>query len=314
MAAKVQAALYAGNPVINFADLGPQVGHDLLVLIAAVKTSLAEVTPLSGAGYPGYEATAFRLRFADGLVLKGRRFRTDVQAATVEHVSRHLDHRGFPRVLARSGSALLTEWIEGRPLGDADFGLVHQCGVLQGYMHSLPVPADSPYQPRDTIHDWHARLKRRLLELARARVLDESEAGRAFDVALGYAPDAYDFGFVHRDFCAENVVVRPSGEVSVVDNETLAVDAYDYDLGRTWYRWPMSGAQRRAYLDGYQSYRSLKDFLAHFPYWTITAIVEGAVFRLRRQANAAEAPVTRLRRLLRDLEQGHSADSALFQS
>jgi hypothetical protein len=301
---------------MSLSELGQQLGDDLLVLLSTLDTPLTEVAPLSGVGYPGYQPSAFRLRFADGRILKARSFGSVKRAATVEHVSRYLDHQGFPKVLARSGSALLMEWIEGQPLNltECGPGLLRECGALQGFMHSVPVPPDSPYRPSDTIEDWHSRLQQGLAELAEARVFEEDEVRRAFDAAMRYAPSSYAAGFAHRDFCAENLVLRPSGHVCAVDNEALAVDSYDYDLGRTWYRWPMSPIEREAYLKGYEDYRSSRDFLVYFPYWGIAALAGAAVFRLQKQADAASVPIMRLRALLRDLEQGRSASQAVFYS
>ena len=302
--------------MLSLPEFSRQLGDDLFVLVSSVNASLVEVTPLSGVGYPGYQPSAFRFQFTDGRILKGRQFGSTARAATVEYVLQCLDHHGFPKLLARSGRALLTEWVEGQPLDPAGCNpeLLRQCGALQGFMHHVSVPHDSPYQPRDTIQDWHARLEHNLDELAEARVLEKHEARRAFELAARYAPSSYAVGFVHRDFCAENLVLRPSRDICVIDDETLAIDAYDYDLGRTWYRWPMSPLQREAYFDGYHCYRSSKDFLVHFPYWGIAAVVGAAVFRLQKQTGAASVPVKRLRALLHDLEQGVSAGGAVFRS
>ncbi|MBI3800891.1 MAG: aminoglycoside phosphotransferase family protein [Deltaproteobacteria bacterium] len=300
--------------MLSLPELSRQLGDDLFVLVNTVNVPLVEITPLSGVGYPGYQPSAFRLRFADGRILKGRQFGGITRAVKVEYVLQHVHHQGFPKSVARSGRALLTEWVEGHPLAPAGGNpeLLRQCGALQGFMHNVAVPDDSPYQPRDTIQDWHARLEHNLAELLKARVLEKSEARRAFELAVRYAPSSYAVGFVHRDFCGENLIQRPSGDICIIDNETLALDAYDYDLGRTWYRWPMNPAQRQAYLDGYQCYRNAKDFLMHFPYWGIAAVVIAAGFRLQKQTGAASVPLQRLRALLHTLEQGYSPASAVF--
>src|SRR5262249_5063544 len=111
------------------------------------------------------------------------------------------------------------------------------------------------------------------------------------------------------------IVRQPSGEVILVDTETLSIQPCDYDLGRTWYRWPMPRASRQSYFSGYRSYRGLDDFLAHFPFWAIAAIVDGALFRGRRGgAEAAAVQVRRLCGLLESLERGAAAEDAVFLS
>jgi hypothetical protein len=106
--------------VISLPELSRQLGDDLLVQVDMLNMPLARVAPLSGIGYPGYGPSAFRFRFADGRVRKGRRFGSPSQAATVDYVAQYLGHQGFPIVLARSGRALLTDWIEGQPRSCAD--------------------------------------------------------------------------------------------------------------------------------------------------------------------------------------------------
>src|SRR5262245_60766333 len=80
-------------------------GSDLWSLVCEVGAKLAAAIPLAGDNYPGYRSNAFRLQFADGRVLKGRRVDTPAQAETVEDISRCLGYRGLPRVLARRGRA-----------------------------------------------------------------------------------------------------------------------------------------------------------------------------------------------------------------
>jgi hypothetical protein len=302
--------------VPSAAELVEHLGDDVVDLLASVDRPIVEVAPLRGVGYPGYCPSAFRLRFAGDLTLTVRRLGSLNRAGAVEYVSRHLNHAGFPKVLARAGKILLIEWIDGQPLHLADCGpaLIRECAALQGLMHTLPVPSDCPYRPVETIYDWHSRLQAELGALVEATALEETEAQRAFDVAMKYAPSSYTTGFVHRDFCPENIVWRPSGRVCAIDTEALAIDAQDYDLGRTWYRWPMSPAERENYLQAYDSHRSSKDFLAHFPYWAFAALTGAAVFRLQKRADTRSLPISRLRALLRDLEEGRSAAHTLFHS
>jgi hypothetical protein len=80
----------------------------------------------------------------------------------------------------------------------------------------------------------------------------------------------------------------------VVDNESLLVYACDYDLARTWYRWPMTRVQRQAFLAGYRRYRDPGLAAARATYWTILVLVDAALFRLRAGAPDAGRPLGRL--------------------
>ena len=293
-----------------------ELGSDLWSLVRSVDTPLAAATPVSGGDYAGYRPNAFRLQFADGRVLKGRRVDTAQQAETVEYVSQCLGHRGLPRVWGRCGRALLTEWVEGEVLaaGPCDPEVLRQCGTLQGFVHSRELPEGSP-SPANTMKSWQRTLERRLVELVESGVLENLVARHAVEIARGYAPPHCALGFAFVDFCADNIVQQASGEVCVVDNETLSIEPCDYDLARTWYRWPMKGADREAYFSGYRVHRRLETFLAHFPHWAIAALVDGALFRARRGGvEAAAVPVGRLRALLHDLERGVAAEAAVFLS
>jgi len=289
-------------------------GEDLQQLVDSVGVPLVEATPVTGPGYPGYQPTASRLRFADGRVLKGREVASLSRAVVVEYVSRHVQHPGLPAFIGRYGRALLTDWVEGRPLDAADCtsALLRQCGALQGFFHTVALPADGKDEKYQPPPRWRTGLEADLDSLRRVGLLADKHARQALDVCRAHTPDRYEVGFIHHDFCAENIVVHPSGEGHVVDNENLRIDAYSVDLARTWYRWPMDLSQRRAYFEGYRLRRSADEFIAHFPYWAVVTLVSAATFRLKREVAAAAVPARRLCSLLHDLAQGTRPDAAPF--
>jgi phosphotransferase family enzyme len=297
-------------------DITAELGEDLSLLVRAVNMPLVAVTPVSVRGYPTPRSTAFRLQFADGRVFKASRLESAQQALTVESISRCLEHAALPETVARSGRALLTQWVEGQSLAAADWPheLLRQCGALQGRVHTHPVDGAGAATPHDRLAGWLSRLDRNLATLVDAQALQSGEARSALQAAGQSVPRRYQVGFILGDFCPENIVRRPSGELCVIDNETLAIGPSDYDLGRTWYRWPMTRAQRAAYLEGYADHRSPADALAHFPFWAITAIVDGAVFRHRLRPQTTPVAVHRLRVLLRELEHALSPDAAMYLS
>jgi hypothetical protein len=305
------------GPLENFREIEHMLGPDLWSLACSIPSRLTSATPLGGDNYPGYRSTAFRLEFADGRVLKGRQLQTPAQAETVEYVARGLGHRNLPRVLGRCGTALLSEWIDGRPLsaGNCDAQLLWRCGVLQATAHSLPLPPGTAIPPAPRAESLRTAVEQRLEELVELELLERSFASNAAAIAWAHAPQACASGFTYGDLCADNVVLHPSGDLYVVDTETLAIQPYDYDLGRTWYRWPMQRDDRQAFFEGYSRHRQLTDFCAHFPYWAIAAIVDSAVFRGRRAgAAAATVPLQRLNLLIRNLQNSAVAEDAVFLS
>ena len=128
-----------------------------------------------------------------------------------------------------------------------------------------------------TIDDGTVQLPARIGTLVRGKLLRSSEAARLRQLLAGAAPARFTFGLTHGDIRPANVLVRPWGDCCLVDNEP-AVNAYEYDLGRTWYRWPMRPEERAAYYEGYRQHRSTKEFGRHFVYWAVRVLVESAEF------------------------------------
>lgn len=294
--------------------LNDQLGDDLAALVRHIGPALVDAEPLTGVGYPGYEPSAFRLRFADGRILKGQHCASAQRAALVQEIAQHA-HRILPAVVARSGAVLLTEWIDGQCLDSAAWlpDLLARCGAVQGILHSIPLAPEHHRSHRGVLEHCCTRLHRHLGTLVDAGILQTDEAPVILDLAMRGLPSRCTVGYVHGDFCHENLVVQPSGDIGVIDHETLDVNAHDFDLGRTWYRWPLQMAQRQAYLDGYRQHRCTDDFVQHFPFWAISGVVAGAAFRLRKKPDAASVPVGRLRALVRTLESGADNGSAALQ-
>jgi hypothetical protein len=296
-------------------DFRKELGDELLTLVRHLASPLTDVTPLAGPGYPGYEPSCFRLRLADGRVFKGRRCATAAEAALIEDVLQHIRCDNFPAVVARAGLALVTEWFDGQCLDSAGWvpELLARCGALQGRIHTVPLPADSPAWQLDHVAAHCTRLRENLAHLVSGKVMDSGEAQAVLALATQATPHHCTLGYVHRDFCSENLVVQPSGEIGVIDNGAVGIDAHDYDLGRTWYRWPMQAPQREAYLDGYRQYRQADTFIEYFAFWTVSAVVNGAAFRLEKSGDDAAFPLTRLRALVGLLEGGLSLEQAVLR-
>lgn len=275
-------------------------GEDLWALVQRETSSLMAMTVLTTLPSPLGQRASFRLQFADGLVLKGRRFERGGDAERVESLSQFLDHRHFPRVIGRCGSALLLEWIEGEPLSHAKWPpeLLQACGALQGRLHSTPLPQEMASQNQLAANDKKVRLEREIRALVQHGALNRLEGAQLIDLAESHAPHTFAVGLVHGDFCAENMVLRTPGNVCVIDSEKLSIDAYDHDLARTWYRWPMTAAQREAYYDGYNRHRSSADFLRHFCYWAIVVFANSAAFRLRAGAGDPQVAIQELKAIL----------------
>jgi thiamine kinase-like enzyme len=287
-------------------DIKDQLGHDLWVLVQAMDSPLVEAVTITDLPSSRLARVTFRLQFADGRTLKGRRLDKAKRAKRMQDICRMLDQGCFPRILARYGSALVEEWIEGETLNGVKLGpeLLHRCGAILGSVHSISPPEEIWGPPRQTPDAWQAKLAEQVNELLKLGALTRRSGRRLLDIAQANAPRNISVGFIHRDLCPENIVLHAPDEPYVIDNELLLFDAYDYDLGRTWYRWPMSETERNAFFAGYRQYREPASFFEHFSFWAICVLVNAAWLRLNAQTPDPSVPTARLKELLLRLEKG----------
>jgi hypothetical protein len=285
------------------AELGP----DLAAMIADLGVPVVEATAVTTIRWLASPRASFRLALADGRVLKGRRFRTPADVLQVTSISSLLDPRHFPPVLASRGCALLTPWISGRsPSADAWTPTrLSVCGGVMATLHRTPVlPAVASLQPR-RLH-WTERVDRWLGELVSAKSLDVHGAREIANLVTLSAPATSRTAVCHTDFCGDNIVATVDGALWVVDNEGLSLDAPEFDLARTWYRWPMTPAQQRAFADGYGAHEHSARFEAHFLHWALLAVLDSAAYRTRAGVADACVPLARLA----DLRRGRGRDDS----
>jgi hypothetical protein len=274
---------------------GVRLDPELSELVADVGIPLVGATLLTRWWSPLYPRAAWRLRFADLRALKGVRFNSPAAADRLEYLLGLLGDRHFPRIVARRGSAMLLEWIEGTPLTHrrCHADVLHLCGFLHGWIHAQ-TPGGAAATAPGSEPDWGGRLETAAEILVKSGMLAQPDAGELIGQARLHLPRAATTGITHGDFCAENLIMQQPDRIYVIDNETLQVDALDYDLARTWYRWPMRRDQWAAYGEGYSEHRGLADFAAHFPYWSVLVLLESAVWHLAKGTGAASIPLRRL--------------------
>ncbi len=300
-------------------DLEAQLGPDLTALVSRLGAPIAEALPITGLPARRLSRATFRLTLADGRVLKGRRLDSAADGDRIRTIVARLGRPELPRILACGGSALVEEWIVGEPLGRRvpDVAFLGRCGGLLGTIHTTPVDAEaasvSPSatlvpmahpRRRPELEAHHARIEWTVGELLRDGVVSAAVAADLRAVARGHLPTEIATGFVHRDFCRENIVRGPSGNLFIVDSDSVGIDAYDLDLARTWYRWPLPPAARRAFDAGYREHRHPGGYVAHFPFWAVAVLTDAALFRARACTPGWRVPLHRLERLLRDLRRG----------
>ena len=277
-----------------------ELGLDLCRLIAAVGVPVVAVRPITTIPAVDGQRGSFRVTLADGQTLKARRLRTPSDVERITRLSSLLDPQFFPPILAHRGCGVLTRWIPGRSMRSEDWtpSALRLCGALHAAFHRLPIAADVASLRRSPSRS-EQRLTQLLDELVVHRALDACQANAVEYLTSLTAPPSQSTAVCHRDFCDDNIIMSRGGQLCVVDNETIAIDSPEYDLARTWYRWPMTASQQQAYADGYGAHEHVRRFAAHFLHWALIVLVESAAYRARAGAAPIRVPLQRLTDLLR---------------
>ncbi len=286
---------------------GSALDAGLALLIARAGAPLAAARELTTLPSPVLERPAWRLELADGRVRKGRVFADAAEAERFAALAAYLPRPGFPRLLERAGRAVLLEWIPGEGVGAAPpASLLGRCGALLGALHRQRLPSDAAQRFASGATALPEPLEPLLGEIAAAGWLESGEVDALAELARRAQPERCERGLAHLDFCAENLVVTREAEPFCIDNATLAVAPLDYDLARTWMRWPLPPEARAAFLAGYRQHRETTDFEAAFDYWRICAHAHSARLRLRRRVGDVGTPVAGLRETLGQARAGGS--------
>ena len=279
-------------------ELARILGSDLLALIRARGVPLTKLTAITALPSPVRKRAAFAVDFADGTRLKARRLESAKRADVVARL-RAMTPAGFAPILAHRGDAMLLAWVEGRSLaslGAVPAAVLRRCGRMLGALHVLRCEEwveGAPASPQALFE----KLERNLELLLTAKLLDADLAQRALAAADAKRPHDVTLGIIHKDFCAENLVLGSDDSLVCVDDATLSTGPHDLDLARTWARWPMREAEIAHFASGYQEHRSLAGFERHFYFWATCALVGSAATRVRSLAPGAHASVERLRQI-----------------
>lgn len=257
-------------------------------LVPELDLPAAEVTPITALPTKLAQRATFCLRSSDGKRVKLRIVTSAAKARRMQSVCRHLQGGAFARVLARHENYLLEEWVDGPPLDRIalSHGLLTRCGQMLADVHrrTLAECFGNISKP-----DHRQRLVETLSELRAIGIFSSAECRQLWRVASAHRPRSGQVGIVHRDFCADNLVLRGGRPISI-DNANLSIGYFDEDIARTWYRWPMTRTQWRVFLEGYSTRRDVRSYRVHAPFWLILVLGGATLFRHRAQASFADYP------------------------
>jgi hypothetical protein len=276
-------------------EMSAKLGPDLTWLVRAqgVLASCEEVTRLASTTR---QRGAFAIDLANGTRLKGRRFETAARARDVLEMRARLGDLVAPLVAA-TGDAFLLAWVEGAALdalAPLPLSLVRRCGEQLGALHLRHVDSEG------TVDALVAKLELSAAAVVGAGLVDAETARRWVTVGLRQPPERVSNGLVLRDYCPENLVLRPDGAIVYIDEANLTLGPLDHDLARTWLRWPMPQDVWAAFVAGYEVHRSTATFMAHLPFWATLTSLSAAALRTRLQVTGAQDYLARLADVLRE--------------
>lgn len=272
-------------------------GPELAELIAARGVAVAQVGDVTMLRAARRVSGAFRVELVDGTCLKARLMPSAARAREVATLLAAAGE-GFPAVLGVRDRALLLEWVDGRVLDDPRPDVLRRCGTLLGALHTTRIPADLAVEARAALRTpdaFHARLEQQVGALRDAGALTGDVARAAVDQAGRRRHADVSIGIAHGDLCGENIVWHPTRGPVSIDNGNLAVGHLDYDLARTFYRWPLREAERAIFLEGYATRRRPATFAREERFWMICAIVVGATVQHAFDGRDLVGTVQRLR-------------------
>lgn len=276
-------------------DVGPAIPADLRDFVTrwgGPVTRAHEVTTARSLLHRG----TLRVEFADGRVAKARRFARLDWAEQMDRIHSIIGPvRWLTAPIHREGRLLLEEWIEGDPLDlESPTGeTARRAGGILACLHRVPVPSDQAVAPNVA-----GELEQTLARLADlSRWLTPVEIDELRRLAVETAPTNAALGFIHVDFCGENLVRHATRGLVCIDNETLRVGPFGLDLGRTLYRWSLSNEARDAFVDGYVRAGGPAE-LEGSPFWTLVAEAWSAHLRNRDNFGDIEGPIRALKRRL----------------
>jgi hypothetical protein len=277
-------------------------GTDVLAALARLEVQAVDAVSITGLPATRNTRATYRIGLSDGRVVKARRLQRTARAARFARIVQGLSHECIPPPLVVMGRVSVEAWVEGTPVSalPPSAERLAQAADLLGSLHARRAADGRPGTLWST-RLFRASTERRLAGLEARGLLAPGEVAAALTAVGRLAPEVAEVGLTHNDFCAENLVAEAGGRLVAVDNEGLRRGFLDYDLARTWYRWPMPEPDWRAFSTRYASWRLHPIDVQPLHFWRIAAVAKSAALRAQHRAADAHLPIERLRLLLAGL-------------
>ena len=285
-------------------DLRTILGGEVIAALDSLGVTPVEAFDISGRPSEASARATLKLVLEDGRAVKVRRYARPARARRAARLLGLLCLDHLPRVLLFAGRVMVEEWIDGLALSHLSLSeeRLGQAANLLGCLHGTRMMAGRPLFVPQCTRPLRRRAERQLVGLVAAGAIRDYERRLVFQGLARFAPERAVVGLTHHDFCAENLVEDPHGRIFAVDNEHMRVGFIEFDLARTWYRWPMPQGAWGRFLDHYTVVRGAELDLRAWPFWQMAALVYGAHVRSVRWKGAQiDVPLRKLRDLITEL-------------
>lgn len=277
---------------------GAVVDDDVAAALAALGARAVEAVRITGLPSSRSDRATFRVALDDGRTVKVRRLTRAAKAERYAGLVRALACDRLSPILAVADRVCVEAWIEGASLAERPARAALEAAAdLLGSLHATQALGSRRVAGRAATARALQRAERQLGTLAARGSLPPATAATLARILRRTAPARARTGVTHNDFCAENLVEDAQGRVIAVDNEGLRPGFLDFDLARTWARWPMPAADWQAFVARYARWRGEPPDAAAAPFWRIAAIAKSAHLRTRRETAGPDVPLRRLREL-----------------
>ncbi len=226
---------------------------------------------------------SFRIQ---GEALKVRLFSSECEARQTELILNLSYALPTPNVVAREGPLLITDWLEGRPVVDLQMPrtlLLEKAGILLARLHSLSVPqSEAEPAAREAYSYISKRYKESMEIILEAGLVDARDADNLLNILETLMPQKVEAVPVHWDFVLNNLLWH-EGELALIDFESSRLFPAGYDLSKSCNLVPRDIHERKAFLRGYASVRSLEPWQTYLGLYDRFFILRNLANRVKKR-------------------------------
>jgi aminoglycoside phosphotransferase (APT) family kinase protein len=273
---------------------------DVVQALAALGLEPRSFAPIGG--YPRWRAgrVTYRVELTSGRVVKVRRVTRPGQPTQAAALVRALADPDLPAPLVITGLVMIEDWVDGVPLAEIRVSgrEIDAAADLLGRLHARTSIPGRRFRRVGPVGPLLTTTLDRIDALTERGALTRTEARRLVSEVRRGLPERGARGPVHGDLCAENLVLASDGRVVSIDNERVRIDFLDFDLARTWTRWPMPERWRARFERRYAEWGRPVPVPVEAAAWRVSATVKSAMTIRTTPGTGPKLARARLERLL----------------